>query len=564
MKTITFEGRGNLGAYYVIQLAGEDNVNVSGDSFYMTALAPTALASVAWASMRQASVVVDFYYSYEKFHVQDASGWSVWGSGQTKPLTRNIYYNNPISTSAIFNSANKTERYVTVYYTTINSGGSAIGNGTDVWEAVPSGSSFTLGQTITLDAPPTFRTLDSSGQETNSVWFNTPYVYSGFTTASIKVDASSGNYGAKYGGYIAKIQFEIGTQKVYREFDANNPPTSAELFSIPLSAGGDFTPIVTVTDSRGQTKSYNLERIHVNVYSKPTVEFVAERTLSTGVPDDEGEYAVINPKLTFTDDIATLQSPLVSVTDENGVVSTPTVSWYTTRASDGTLNGSVTWGSLSSGDTVYGLLSRTLGFDKNESYQISITARDSEDSGDPISQTLAPAFYTVDFLAGGHGIAFGQPATQDGFFCNMDAHFVDKSDVMRALFDFMYPVGSYYETSDTSFNPNNTWGGTWVLETAGQVHVSAGTGYSVNGANNNTSDGGEATHTLTINEMPSHAHGCGLDAYGSLTGSAMKWGYSTSRGVYDSGYDIILNTGGGQAHNNMPPYIVVNRWHRTA
>lgn len=135
---------------------------------------------------------------------------------------------------------------------------------------------------------------------------------------------------------------------------------------------------------------------------------------------------------------------------------------------------------------------------------------------------------------------------------------------MSAFRDYFYPVGSYYETSDTSFNPNTAWGGTWVKETAGQVHVSAGTGYSVNGANSNITDGGEATHTLTINEMPSHAHGCGLDAYGSLTGSAMKWGYSTSRGVYDSGYDIVLNTGGGQAHNNMPPYIVVNRWHRTA
>ena len=45
------------------------------------------------------------------------------------------------------------------------------------------------------------------------------------------------------------------------------------------------------------------------------------------------------------------------------------------------------------------------------------------------------------------------------------------------LLDLFYPVGSYYETSDTSFNPNNTWGGTWVLETAGMVHVSAGNGY---------------------------------------------------------------------------------------
>lgn len=47
-----------------------------------------------------------------------------------------------------------------------------------------------------------------------------------------------------------------------------------------------------------------------------------------------------------------------------------------------------------------------------------------------------------------------------------------------SVLDF-YPVGSYYETSDSSFDPNVSWGGTWLLETAGQVHVSAGTGYTI-------------------------------------------------------------------------------------
>ena len=42
-----------------------------------------------------------------------------------------------------------------------------------------------------------------------------------------------------------------------------------------------------------------------------------------------------------------------------------------------------------------------------------------------------------------------------------------------------YPVGSYYETSDTSFDPNVAWGGTWELETQGQVHISAGSSLSL-------------------------------------------------------------------------------------
>ena len=31
--------------------------------------------------------------------------------------------------------------------------------------------------------------------------------------------------------------------------------------------------------------------------------------------------------------------------------------------------------------------------------------------------------------------------------------------------DMFFPVGSYYETSDASFDPNVSWGGTWVLIT---------------------------------------------------------------------------------------------------
>ena len=37
------------------------------------------------------------------------------------------------------------------------------------------------------------------------------------------------------------------------------------------------------------------------------------------------------------------------------------------------------------------------------------------------------------------------------------------------LLNFFYPVGSYYETSDATFNPNTAWGGTWVLDSAGRV-----------------------------------------------------------------------------------------------
>ena len=120
------------------------------------------------------------------------------------------------------------------------------------------------------------------------------------------------------------------------------------------------------------------------------------------------------------------------------------------------------------------------------------------------------------------------------------------------LINMFYPVGSYYETSDTSFNPNITWGGTWVLETEGQVHVSAGENYEVGDT------GGEATHTLTIDEMPSHNHNTNVYRNGT------QYGWHTNSTGSTTTYNQISSQGGSQPHNNMPPYIVVNRWHRTA
>lgn len=128
----------------------------------------------------------------------------------------------------------------------------------------------------------------------------------------------------------------------------------------------------------------------------------------------------------------------------------------------------------------------------------------------------------------------------------------------QANIDFFYPVGSYYETSNADFDPNVTWGGTWILENEGQVHVSAGSNYTIGDT------GGEAEHKLTVAEMPSHTHGHYY--YG---GSGATWGYnytngsSTKSAATEAASGIIPN-GGSQPHNNMQPYIVVNRWHRTA
>lgn len=148
------------------------------------------------------------------------------------------------------------------------------------------------------------------------------------------------------------------------------------------------------------------------------------------------------------------------------------------------------------------------------------------------------------------------------------------NDRFDSLLDFFYPVGCYFETSDIDFDPNKSWGGEWELETEGQVHVSAGTGYAVSGATSNTTDGGASTVTLTENEMPSHKHTQDGHSHNTnlwVVANRFGSGSRDASGAY-SGYGnevwtssstpAIHNTGGGKAHNNMQPYIIVNRWHR--
>lgn len=132
----------------------------------------------------------------------------------------------------------------------------------------------------------------------------------------------------------------------------------------------------------------------------------------------------------------------------------------------------------------------------------------------------------------------------------------------KNLIDLIYPIGSIY-MSVTYFDPATIFGGTWerlmdrFLLGSGAVYASGQTG-------------GEASHTLTASEMPKHQHSIG---YGN-TGGYVTLNSSNTKGSYllqwsaDKGYSaadlVALEAGGGAAHNNMPPYLVVNMWKRIA
>ena len=140
---------------------------------------------------------------------------------------------------------------------------------------------------------------------------------------------------------------------------------------------------------------------------------------------------------------------------------------------------------------------------------------------------------------------------------------IEIENKLNGLIDVFYPVGSYYETSDKNFNPNISWGGTWKKDNSGVFLVSEDSSLTLG----NT--GGEKTHQLTINEMPRHRHNGIYDGNSwSIVVDNKVSGNTIGYCITDNpvrGADRTMNTevaGESQSHNNMPPYLVVARWHR--
>ena len=200
---------------------------------------------------------------------------------------------------------------------------------------------------------------------------------------------------------------------------------------------------------------------------------------------------------------------------------------------------------------------------------------------------------------GTRGMVPAPAAGDEGKFLCADGTFKVAKMTTLELVNLLYPVGIIAEfTNDT--DPNEIWPGTtWSKMDAGRVLVAAGS-YSEGGQtyNYNLGDkGGEAKHPITIEEMTNHTHtmfGAGDHRHfiantdnnnttGGLNGGThliYKYTYNSYENFELMGSNSDSNigltsqngnhthsisaTGGNQPHENRPPYMVINRWKRTA
>lgn len=139
-------------------------------------------------------------------------------------------------------------------------------------------------------------------------------------------------------------------------------------------------------------------------------------------------------------------------------------------------------------------------------------------------------------------------------------------DIFSQLYSNIYPVGAIY-ISVSNTNPSTLFGGTWE-QIEDRFLLASGSTYAAG------TTGGEATVTLNVNQIPSHRHindyyypggdqAWTSDTASNLSGSGNKYIYISSSVAFH-GAQKHNNVGGGQAHNNMPPYLAVYVWKRVS
>ena len=210
------------------------------------------------------------------------------------------------------------------------------------------------------------------------------------------------------------------------------------------------------------------------------------------------------------------------------------------------------------------------GFSPLLSYELELSAEDLPGSRRTVVCAIPTAAAAVHLASGGTAVGVGKYAEHErAVEVNPEWEVYVKG---KPLWELIYPVGSLY-LSAVDTDPGVLFGGTWE-RIRDRFLLAAGTAYGAG------TTGGEAVHTLAESELPTHAHDPANQAgyYGFITNSQKAFtvgdmGVQSGSGRYypyaPAAFDISRNTktgsvGGGKAHNNMPPYLAVYVWQRTA
>lgn len=295
------------------------------------------------------------------------------------------------------------------------------------------------------------------------------------------------------------------------------------------------TVSATTTDSRNRTGTAS-QSVSLYPYVAPTIELDCTRSDSAGNTDPVGDYINVRVRCSY-DSVNSLNS------------ATLVIKRNTTQVASINLTGNITtWQSV-----VVTSASAT------QQWTIEGTITDLITSA-IASQVVTKASMPFCRFDNGTdvGVDFGRLATEGGIHHHLDEHYYSDyefnyhvgntkntfNNLKAFLLETIYPVGSIY-ISTNSTSPATLFGGTWsrIQDT---FLLASGTTYTAG------STGGNATMTwddIAIRNTQPEASGQGTTSSNTFTNRVMV--------RYPS-------NGTPTVGNNLPPYLVVNVWQKTA
>lgn len=341
----------------------------------------------------------------------------------------------------------------------------------------------------------------------------------GYSRAEITFNA--GKITCQYGATVAGYEIVCGGRSV-----------KAAPYRTDVLQGLTASVLCRVTDSRGYSAETTLT-VQLNDYAPPVLTGLAlYRSDGAGLAADEGTHICGRCTLAFS---ALGGANACTLT---GYWATATGAWSAGTAMTSGADCIIT------GDT--DILPAA-------SYRARIVARDSLGNEAAYETAIPTSRVTVHLAEGGRAVGIGKYAEHE-----RAVDLAEDWDIWfrgGRLLDAIWPVGSVY-ISVTDTSPEALFGGIWQ-RIEDRFLLAAGDSYPLG------STGGEVQHALTAAELPQHTHGYDYTGQSDVTGV-------TAIRVYDGDSRLNEYKGkatsncGGQAHNNMPPYMAVNIWKRTA
>lgn len=345
------------------------------------------------------------------------------------------------------------------------------------------------------------------------------------------VTTASGKYGATVKGYTLAI--------------SGLTATGATATTGVLPESGTVAYAVTVTDSRGLSTVLR-GTITVLPYASPGVRSIsAARCDADGTDNPAGDHA----KVSFVGAVA-------SLADQN---TASYVIRYRAQGAD-------TWSSQAVPDaagqytpSAYGVIPAAV----DTVYEVCIAVTDALGSTASLIVVLPSAQVLFRTAPAVDGLSIGQYLTEAATLIvgGLIKHLKLPGPAAvlfggKSLLDYLHPVGSVYQSTDST-SPADLFGGTWeqikdrFLLASGDSHAAGSTG-------------GEETHTLTKAEIPNHAHTLKYTGQSVTEGVNAIRLYQAASNQYNAYSGSQSSDCGDQPHNNMPPYLAVYTWRRTA